>query len=383
MRVRKRTTQVVVVALGLGLAGIPSLALAQAASPDSEALDIDAARAYLSGVALSEGFSGVVLVAVGDRVILHEAHGVAEAEHGVAMRPDHVLRIGSLTKPLTASAALAAVEGGYLSLGTRLCDALPECPPEWTPVTLRDLLTHSSGIPDHFGELEAVPVDSTVSELRRVLRALPVGGALAFEPGSEYAYSNFNYVLVGAMLEASVGEPWERVLARLVFEPIGLTTMAYDDVWAVVPNRARGYHRDADLGLRNIEYDDHAAYAAGGLMSSAEDLFRWSRAMLGGEIFSAELVEASLTPHRGDYGFGWQIRHFFGRRIFNHTGGIDGFSSHLAHYPDGAMTIIVLSNVENDSAILRACDLAARLFRLRGDRETERELTPRERCGVE
>jgi CubicO group peptidase (beta-lactamase class C family) len=374
--------QVATLGVGLALAGIPSFAGAQDA-PRREAPDVEAARRYLTDVVLGEGFSGVVLVAMGDRVILHEAHGFAEAEHAVAMRTDHVLRIGSLTKPVTASAALAAVEKGHLSLGTRLCDALPECPPEWRPVTLRDLLTHSSGIPDHFGELEAVPVNSTVSELRRVLRTLPPGGALAFEPGSDYAYSNFNYVLVGALLEASVGEPWARVLDRLVFEPLGLETMAYDDVWAVVPNRARGYRRDPDLGLRNIEYDDHAAYAAGGLLASAEDLFRWSRAMLGGEIFGPALVEESLTARRGDYGYGWQVRHFFDRRIFNHTGGIDGFSSHLAHYRDEAITIIVLSNIEDDSAILRACDLAARLFRLRADRKTERELTPRQRCGVD
>lgn len=89
-------------------------------------------------------------------------------------------------------------------------------------------------------------------------------------------------------------------------------------------------------------------------------------------------------PHRGDYGYGWQIRQFFDRDIYNHTGGIDGFSSHLAHYPDDGLTILVLTNVENDPAILRACDLAARLFdwpvvTVPGGPE----LTPRRRCGLE
>ena len=203
-------------------------------------------------------------------------------------------------------------------------------------------------------------------------------------PGAEYSYSNFNYVLLGAVLEAALGMPWEAALAELVFAPLGLRTIAYDDVWAIVPNRARGYSREDDGSLRNVEYDDHAAYAAGGLLSSAEELFRWSRGMLEAELFDAELVAASLTPIQDNYGFGWQVRAFFDRPVYNHSGGIDGFSSHLVHYPDDALTIVVLSNVENDSAILRACDIAARLYAWPGaDSAASPSRTPRQRCGLE
>lgn len=159
--------------------------------------------------------------------------------------------------------------------------------------------------------------------------------------------------------------------------------MAYDDVYAIVPNRARGYERDDQLGLRNIDHDNHAAYAAGGLLSSASDVFRWSRGMLTAKLFRPELVDESLTPFKGNYGYGWQVRRFFDRRIYNHTGGIDGFSSHLAHYPDQELTIVVLSNVESDSAILRACDVASLLFEWRPARDvTDSDLTPRQRCGL-
>ena len=87
--------------------------------------------------------------------------------------------------------------------------------------------------------------------------------------------------------------------------------MAYDDVYAVMPDRVRGYERKDSLGLRNIDYDDHSAYAAGGLLSSAGDLFRWSRAVTGAKLFRADLVEESLTPRLGSYGYGWQVRRFF------------------------------------------------------------------------
>jgi CubicO group peptidase (beta-lactamase class C family) len=169
-----------------------------------------------------------------------------------------------------------------------------------------------------------------------------------------------------------------------VFEPLGLSTMAYDDVYAILEDRVTGYTRDEALGLRNIDYDDHAAYAAGGLLASAGDLFRWTRGVLAAELFSIELVAESLTPFRDDYGYGWQVRRFFERPIYIHTGGIDGFSSHLAHYPEQDMTIVVLSNIENDSAILRACDAAARIFDWPSvDGPGAPNLTPRQRCGLD
>jgi len=214
------------------------------------------------------------------------------------MRPEYRLRFGSLTKPITASAVLAAVEQGKLSLDTRVSDLIPGCPASWGDVTV--------------------------------------------------------------------------------------TTIAYDDVYAVVPNRVRGYAWDDSLGLRNIDYDDHAAYAAGGLVGTATDLFRWSRGVLTGRVFGPELLRRSLEPVRGNYGYGWQIREFFGRRVYNHTGGIDGFSSHLAFYPDDGLTIIVLANVENDSAVLRACDLANLIFGWNPEVDPAGSgRTPGQRCGLE
>ncbi|MEN8183131.1 MAG: serine hydrolase domain-containing protein [Myxococcota bacterium] len=329
------------------------------------------------------GFSGVVLIGRADSVVLEEGYGFAEIEHRIPMRPDHRLRIGSLTKPITASGVLAAIDRGLLSLESRPCDSLPSCPLSWREVTVRHLLTHTSGIADHFGDLESVPVEATFQELSRVLDSLPANEPLGTPPGAEYAYSNFNYVLLGALLERVAEAPWEAVLREWVFEPLELTTMAYDDVYAIVEDRARGYQRDETLGLRNIDYDDHAAYSAGGLLSSAGDVFRWARGMLEGRLFDPALVREGLTPYRGDYGYGWQVRSFFDRTIYNHSGGIDGFSSHLAHYPDADLTIVVLSNVENDLAILRACDLAARLFDWPAlSTPSEPALPPRQRCGL-
>lgn len=346
--------------------------------------NLDNIRAYLQTAAADESFSGVVLIGRGAEIVFQEAYGFADWDLRVPMRIDHRFRIGSLTKPVTASAVLMAVDRGLLGLDTRACTLLPSCPDSWSEVTVRHLLTHTSGIADHFGDLEAVPVEDTVAELRRVLESLPPDEALLAAPGEEYAYSNFNYVLVAAALERVVGASWAAIVQEWIFAPLGLRTMEYDDVYAILEGRVRGYDRDEVRGLRNIDYDDHGAYAAGGLLSSAGDLFRWFRGMLTGELFDIRLVRESLVAYRGDYGYGWQVRRFFDRTIYNHTGGIDGFSSHLAHYPDEELTIVVLTNVESDAAILRACDIAGRLFSwplVTGPEAPD--LTPRQRCGLE
>jgi CubicO group peptidase (beta-lactamase class C family) len=317
---------------------------------------------------------------------LERGYGWADVENRVPMEAASILRIGSLTKPVTASATLIAVASGKLALDDRICELISGCPVAWSPVTLRHLLTHTSGIRDHFGDLEAVPVEATATELGRVLSTLDPEEPLSSMPGEEYSYSNFNYVLLGVALEVVYGSPWEEVLRINLFDPLGLQDTAYDDVFSIVPGRARGYGRDDQDTLRNIEYDDHAAYSAGGLRSTASDLLSWSETVFSGDLLGEELTRASFTPFQGNYGYGWQIRDFFDRRLYNHTGGIDGFSSHIAHYPEEQLTIIVLSNVEEDSAILGACDAAALWFEWREvpvEPTSWLELEPRVRCGLE
>jgi len=369
--------------LAVGLVG--SLLLGSRARAVGDIFEhLPLAQEYLDEARRHSGLSGVILIARHDAILFQEAYGYAELEHGVEMQVDTVFRIGSLSKPITASAVLMAVDRGLLDLDTELGAVLPEAPEGWRAVTVWQLLNHSSGIPDRFGDLESVPVDETVSELLRVLGIESADAALEAPAGSEYTYSNFNYVLLGAMLERSVGLPWEAVLRSWVFEELDLDSIAYDDVYAVVENRARGYRRDPAGRLRNIDYDDHAAYAAGGLLATAGDLFGWFRALLDGLLVSDSLLDASFAPHLGNYALGWQVREFFDRTIYNHSGGIDGFSSHLAYYPDEKLSIIILLNVENDAAVLYACDLARILFE--GVSLSQQETatrTPRARCGLD
>jgi CubicO group peptidase (beta-lactamase class C family) len=310
----------------------------------------------------AEPFSGVILLSRNDTVLLERAYGFADADLGVSIRPDMRFGIGSLTKPITATAVLRLAERGRLRLTDSVCRYLSSCPLAWLPVTLHHLLSHTSGIPDLFNDLPAAPVDST----RAVIDAATIrhrGDTLTFQPGQRYAYSNFNYFLLGYALEVASAASWEAVLRREIFLPAKMHDTQYDDVWNILSGRVRGYTRVSGT-LRHIRYRDHAAYAAGGLLSTARDLQRFDRALSTGEFISDSSYRMMTTPGLGDYGLGWQIVQVFGRALRNHTGGTNGFASHLSHYDDGT-TIIVLSNVETEPVKALACDLAALYFGFR------------------
>jgi CubicO group peptidase (beta-lactamase class C family) len=312
---------------------------------------------YLKARAQHPSFSAAVLVERRKEILARTAFGLADLELGSPLTPDHIFRIGSLTKAFTATAILRLHERSKLDLGRSVCDFVKNCPPEWQPVTLEHLLSHTSGIPDLFGNLDAVPVDQTRAEVDRIIAK---GGALSLKSpaGTKYAYSNFNYVLLGYVLEVVSGEPWESFLLTGVIDPASMPDTRYDDVWAVVPRRVHGYEWK-DGKPRITRYTDHAAYAAGGLRSTLDDLRRWHNRYWSGVIISQDSIRNATTPRLGNYGLGWQITRHFGRTLHNHTGGMRGFASHLAYYPDEDLLVIVLSNFEQENTKGTACDLAS------------------------
>jgi len=318
--------------------------------------DTEAANSPLHDHLVLSGYSGAALVVYRGTVLLRAGFGFADADLAVPNAPDLIYGIGSLTKPLTASAVLHAAERGLLDINDAVCDYVPRCPVEWNSVEVRHLLDHTSGIPDLFGSLPEAPLLETTSEVDRLLSELGPT-PLRSLAGSEYSYSNFNYVLLGYILRSATREDWEGYLLQNVLRPAGAVDTAYDDVWAIVPRRARGYG-ERDGRIRPVEHDDHSAYAAGGLRSTVDDLRRWHAALVSGQVIGPDLLQASFSPNAGGYGYGWQIISALGRELQNHTGGIGGYSSHLAWYPEEELLIILLSNVEGSPVKALACDLA-------------------------
>lgn len=327
------------------------------ASPDAGAL-AQRIGAYLQAQADSGAFSGVVLAARDGQVLFQGGFGMADAERGVPNTPQTVFRLGSITKQFTAMAILLLAADGKLSLEDPACRYLDNCPPAWAPITIRHLLTHTSGLPnytdfDDFDATEGQP--ATPAQLIARFRDLP----LNFAPGTDYSYCNSGYVLLGAIIERVSGESYESFLTRRIFGPLGMEHTGYDHDPLGISGRAIGYVSPGD---RAAPLDLTTLFAAGALSSTVGDLLKWDRALAAGRLLPPALQQAMFTPFRNDYGYGWKVVQRFGRRAQLHDGLVSGFSTNITRFPDDGVVVITLSNYQAAPAAAISQNVAGMIF---------------------
>lgn len=336
------------------LAGLALAAASASAQPPADRLD-----AYAQAAHDADRFVGSVLVARGDSVVYEAGFGLADASWGVPNAPDTRHRIGSLTKQFTAALVLQLAEEGDLDLDAPVTRHLPDFPAHGDRVTVRHLLAHTAGLtsytvlPDYdaFSRLPTTPTD---------LVARFSADPPHFEPGSQFAYSNSGYAVLGAVVEAVTGQAYADALRHRLLAPLGLADTGYDGAAEVRPRTSRGYERDG-LGLRPATYvDPSVLYAAGGMSATVRDLHAWTRALHGAAPFRRpETLRAMLTPGLEGYGYGvWLDTLAAGDRavpVVMHTGGFSGSSSALVYAPETETTVAVLSNWgDNPVAVARA-----------------------------
>lgn len=330
----------------------------QAQAPSPQAVKIDR---YMRASAKLGQFSGAVLVARSGKVVLSRGYGMADAEWSIPNGPATKYRIGSITKQFTAMAVMILQERGALTVSDPICNYIANCPVAWRPIALHHLLSHTSGIPDYL----ALPdYDKTKSQPTTVngLIARFKGQPLNFAPGEKFEYSNSGYVLLGAVIEKASGEPYDEFLRHSIFKPLGMSSTGYDSNAAVLPGRASGYTKPRDT-LMNAEFIDMSVpYAAGGLYSTTSDLLLWDKALGTNKLVSRKSLQAIFTPDKDMVGYGWAIGSLFNRRMVHHNGGIDGFTSNIARFPDDKVLIVVLSNLEQSPVDAITKDLAAIVF---------------------
>ncbi|QQS40424.1 MAG: beta-lactamase family protein [Acidobacteriota bacterium] len=315
---------------------------------------------YVSSRVKGQEFSGIVLVALDGKVVVQNAYGMADHEYSVPNTPQTKFRIGSVTKPLTAIAVAKLQEMGKLDFEDSICKFISDCPAEWQLVRIRHLLTHTSGIPDLFGAMDAVPVEKTSDEIDRIVKSLK-NRQLQGQPGEEYKYSNFGYCLLGYVIEKASGKLYTPFLTENILGPVGMSGTLYDDPRPIINERAQGYVRK-DGQVYNDKLTDPAGYSAGGLLSTAGDLFLLDRALFSGKLLSKKSLDRMFTAYKNEYGFGWKVTSRGGKRLYNHTGATHGFSAHIARYPDDDVLIVILSNIETENASETASWIAEIVF---------------------
>jgi CubicO group peptidase (beta-lactamase class C family) len=332
-------------------------------SDEQAAANIDA---YINAAVRVNRFSGTVLVARSGKPLISRGYGMANYELDVPNTSKTVFRLGSITKPFTAIAILMLQERGKLSVNDPLCKYLPNCPTAWQAITIRHLLTHTSGIPDFFNSAAYSSLRTQPVPPARMIELFS-SNPLEFVPGEKAAYSNSGYYLLGVIIERTSGVSYEDFLQQNIFTPLGLAHTGYDRSDRLVKNRASGYLM-RNGSLINAPYVDRSnSFSAGALVSTVEDLLQWEQSLYTEKLLSRKSLDAMFAPSLEvfpgvRYGYGWGVTTQFGRQALAHKGDTPGFSNMIIRFPAEATTVIVLGNNGSVDAQPLANDLAAIVF---------------------
>jgi len=294
---------------------------------------------------------GAVLLARDGKTVYRKAFGLADFENGVALTPEMPLRIGSITKQLTAAGVFLLVDEGKVALDAEVTKYLPDYPTHGKRITIQNLLTHSSGIPS-YTDILVEPSTLTLDKSVRENIADFKDERLYFEPGEAIRYSNSNFILLGAIIEKVSGMPYGDFMAKRVFEPLGMASTAYEGHERNGRLRVEGYQRGRSKPYEKaLPISMTQAYSAGGLVSTVDDMGRWGAAVDGRTLLSAESWKKMFRPFVLNDGTvtsacsGWFVERIgFGREVYGHAGGINGFASFVYWVPEDRVFVVVLLN---------------------------------------
>ncbi len=312
--------------------------------------DGDTYSDYLNAAYPADGPGATAIVVKDGEVLFQGARGMADLELGVPLTPDHVFRLGSITKQFTAAAIMLLEEQGKLMVGDPITKYLPDYPTNGYEITIEHLLTHTSGIfsytsiPGYMMGNE-IRADLSTEELIDVFDDLEMD----FGPGEQWSYSNSGYVLLGAIIEKVSGQSYADFVKHNIFEPLGMNNSHYGGS-QLIPGRAGGYQAIED-GYTNAPFLSMTQpHAAGSLLSTVGDLARWNAGLFGGELLTEESVarmttEFTLNDGEGTgYGYGLSVREINGTPVIDHGGGIHGFSTYALWMPEAKIYVALLCN---------------------------------------
>lgn len=325
-------------------------------------------------------FWGVVIARKDGKTVLERVCGYSDVSAKTVMTERTRFKLFSISKSFTGTAIMALVDHGLMKIDDPLRQYLPEIPPSWNKVTIKELLQHTSGIPDLTNQLDeaflANPAGGHPVALRYVLSHLTdAQQALPKEPGQVWKYNNFGYELLAAAAAFATKKPFDEVLQKFVFTPGGMKTAEIARPLIVdgklkgsvkSPGLAIGYNGEPGK-LVPAESRSFVQLGAGAVYASAEDLFSFDEAMRDGRIISKSIQDLNVAAafpvnDRVRYGFGWMIRTANGRQYLQHSGGNNGYESEFARATDGQTTVVVLSNLGFAEVSKIRADLMAALL---------------------
>ncbi|HEV2490229.1 MAG TPA: serine hydrolase domain-containing protein [Candidatus Acidoferrales bacterium] len=355
---KRRKTQLVKLALltaalcASGIAPRASFAQIKNAADAGAAADKQV-DAFVLGELHRQKIPGLSIAVMRDgKIIKAKGYGLANVELNVPASPETIYQSGSMGKQFTATAVMMLVEEGRLSLDDRIKKYFPDAPATWDNITVRNLLTHTSGIKNYTTKAMDYRKDYTEDDLVKMAESLP----LDFPPGTDWNYSNTGYVLLGILIHKVTGEFYGDFLQQHIFKPLGMNTTRIISERDIVPNRAAGY--DLVKGeWKNQEWVSPSlnTTADGSLYFTVLDLAKWDAALYTEKLLKRADLDQMWTiaklndgkPNKGNYGFGWEINNMNGHRLIEHGGAWQGFTTMICRYVDDKLTVVVLTNLDS------------------------------------
>ena len=305
-----------------------------------------------------EGAPGALVAVLADGEVIHTlTYGFANVELGVPVSDSTVFEIGSISKQFVAAVVMMLVEENRIGLDEPIHTYLAGLPGEWLGVTVRQLLTHTSGIPDYetIAGYDIYQHRLLPDEVIKIAHTRPMD----FEPGTGWHYSNTGYYLLSQIVERIEGRPLQEVLHARIFKPLGMHQTSMADPETIIAHRASGYwvNRSGDH-INRPAIEPSSTLGAGGLVSSAHDMAKWDVALQGDALLTAASKSEMWTPVRlpngeptrwpwgdtADYGFGWEVTTYRGRKLQTHSGQTAGFVAQFMRFPEQELAVVAFVN---------------------------------------
>jgi serine beta-lactamase-like protein LACTB, mitochondrial len=304
-------------------------------------------------------------------VIHAQGYGLADVENSVPATADTVYRVASISKSITATAAMKLVEAGKLDLDAPIQKYCPDFPQKPWPITSRELLSQQSGIRDYRNDAETINTRH-YSSIKEALTQF-ANDPLEFEPGTKMQYTSYGYILLGCVIEGASGNTYSAFMSQAVFGPAQMSATRLDDVFAIIPHRARGYKVSSSGELQNAIFVDVSNKPPGsGINSSARDMGKFISVLYSAKLVSKATLQQMLTSVRTRdgkptiYGLGFfcggPIGDYHGLKEAGHGGDQQGVSSVLYLLPEKEFGVVVLSNLEGQQSSLDFIDLSRRIY---------------------
>jgi CubicO group peptidase (beta-lactamase class C family) len=306
-----------------------------------------------------------VAIVKNGKLVKATAYGYANLELKTRVDGDTEFEVGAITKQFTAAGIMMLVEEARLSLDDRIASHLKGAPALWDKITIRQLMNHTSGIKSFTDTTNKFRLTEHLTQKQFIEQ---IGSyPLEFKPGEQFKYGNTGYVLLGYIIENVTKTNYWGWMNKEIFQPLGMKASGDRDPARVMPKRVQGYARNNSGGLSNRDMDLTDLFASGAMVTTLTDLLKWDEALRDGLILSPRDRELMWTPTTlpdgsvKHYGLGWGVA-TSGRTNVGHSGYTSGFSTTFQKYPEDHLTIIILTNLGEESLASILADNLAKMY---------------------